>query len=534
MLPTQSTFHRIALNRVTFGARDTDVSAAASMGWAAWVNEQLNAPAGDDPALDAHLKAQRLRIVYRAAEADSPGSWPAVDEQRPLNYLGADTATLWNVAVHSGGTVSPAEKLRIVQETAIGHFIRNTHAKYQVREFMADFWNNHFNVCRSESDQVQCMLPLYDRVAIRPHALGNFRAMLEAVASSAAMLFYLDNAESNKTQPNENYARELLELHTLGADAYLGVSSQSSGTGIKVGVDAPGYTDQDVIEASRALSGWTIEYGQRNSTGGRLPSTGKFVYNANQHNTQAGKFLGLDLSGLTVDMQQGRMVLDIAAYHPSTADFVCRKLCRRIFGDAPPEAVVARAKTAWLANTQAPDQIKKVLEAILLDGPEIGEGPALKVRRPYERLIALFRTTDMVLNANANMLSWVSAMGDSLYVWPEPDGRPDDNNFWLTSVAVLGTWNILINAPNTTTTQTTLYTQTPAASLGSAGAIADYWLGRMIGVQPESSTYNAILSSIAGAGGVLPTLASNKTATFEGAFRRLVSLIASTEEFLYR
>jgi len=533
MLPTKPTFERIALNRVTFGARDTDVAAAQAMGWSAWVSEQLSAPAGDDPALDAFLKSQVLRIVYRAPDAGSPGSWPAVDEVRPLNYLYADTATLWNVAINNGGSVSPAEKIRILQETAIGHFIRNTHAKYQVREFMADFWNNHFNVGRGESDQVQCMLPLYDRVAIRPHALGNFRALLESVATSAAMLFFLDNAESNKIQPNENYARELLELHTMGAGAYLGVSSQSSGVGIKVGVDAPGYTDQDVIEASRALSGWTIEYGQRSGTS-KLPSTGKFVYNPNQHNTQAGKFLGLDLSSLTADMQQGRMVLDIAAYHPSTADFICRKLCRRIFGDTPPEAAVERAKAAWLANTQAPDQIKQVMEAILLGGPEIGEGPAVKVRRPYERLIALFRTTDMVLNANAGMLSWVSAMGDSLYVWPEPDGRPDDNNFWLTSVAVLGTWNIMINAPNFSTTQTTLYNQTPVSSLPSAAAIADYWLGRMIGVQPESSTYNAIISSLSAPGGVLPALASNKTATFEGAFRRLISLIAASEEFLYR
>jgi uncharacterized protein (DUF1800 family) len=534
MLPAKPSFERIALNRVTFGARDTDVATAQSMGWAAWVSEQLNPPPGDDPALDAHLKAQLMRIVYRAPEAGTPGSWSAVDESRPLNYLSADSATLWNVAVNNGNTVSPAERTRIIQEMAIGHFIRNTHAKYQVREVMVDFWTNHFNVGRQESDFVACMLPLFDREAIRPHALGNFRSLLEAVATSTSMLFYLDNAESNRIQPNENYARELLELHTLGAGAYLGVSATTAGAALHIGVDAPGYTDQDVIEASRALSGWTVEFGQRLSTGGKLPSTGKFVYNANQHNTQAGKFLGLDLSAMIAPMQQGRMVLDVVAYHPATADFVCRKLAVRLFGDDPPATVIARAKTTWMAHHQSPDQIKKVLEAMLLDGSEIGIGPQLKVRRPYERLVAMFRTTDMVVNADPGMPAWVSTMGDSLYVWPEPDGRPDDNGFWLTSVAVLGTWNILITAPNAKAIQTTLYDQTPSASLGSAAQIADYWLDRMIGYQPAAATYNAIVAAIAAPGGVLSSLQTSKTATFEPAFRRLIALIAASEEFLYR
>ncbi len=534
MLPTKSTFERIALNRVTFGARDTDVAAAKSMGWAAWVSEQLNAPAGDDPALDAHLKAQRMRITYRAPEPGIGKSWQAVDELRPLNYIYADTATLWNLAVNGNKTISPAERVRVLQEVASSYFIRNTHAKYQLREFMVDFWHNHFNIGAGQADHIDCMLPLYDRDVIRPNVLGNFRTLLEAVAKSAAMMFFLDNAESNKTQPNENFARELLELHTVSAAVYLGVSTISGGKGTAIGSNAPGYTDQDVIEASRALSGWTIEFGQRDTTGGHLPSTGNFVYNPAQHNTQAKSFLGIDLSGLTENMQQGRFVLDMAAYHPATADFICRKLAVRMFGDQPPESVITRAKTAWAANTQSPDQIKKVLQAMLLDGTEIGEGTTSKVRRPYERLVGLFRTTDMTVNASPFASDWVSGMDDGLFVWPEPNGRPDTSAFWLTSVATLGSWNVMINAPNTTTVVTTLTDQTPTTSLSTAALIADYWIGRMIGFQPESSTYNALVSYIAGAGGIMGALKANKAGQIEIGFRKLVALIAATEEFTYR
>ncbi|MCB2107028.1 MAG: DUF1800 domain-containing protein [Rhodobacteraceae bacterium] len=533
MLTAKPSFERIALNRVTFGARDTDVASAEQTGFAGWVEDQLNAPTGDDAALDAFLKTQTMPVSYRKTNPDGTSS--TVNEDRGLDYLYADTAELWGVLTGvNQGTVEQFEQIRIMQEMAAGHYIRNTHAKYQLREVLVDFWHNHFNVGRQESDMVSDMLPLYDRDAIRPHALGNFRQMLEAVATSASMLFFLDNAESNKNQPNENYARELLELHTLGIGAYLGVSDQTGGSGTQIGGNAPGYTDQDVIEASRALSGWTIEFGQRNSSGGYLPSTGNFIYNAAQHNTQAQKFLGIGLSGLTAPMQQGQMVLDICAYHESTADFVCRKLCVRLFGDAPPDAVVERAKAAWLANTQAPDQIALVLRAILLEGDEIGTVQQAKVRRPYERLIALLRTTDSVVNANATMKDWVSPMGDGLFVWPEPDGRPDDNTFWLTSVATLGTWNLLLQSTAVKQIQTSLYDQTPPEMLTSATQIADYWIERLIGYMPESAAYTGIMDYVAGPGGVMAALKTGNANLIEPAFRKLVGLIACTEEFAYR
>lgn len=534
MLSTTPSFERIALNRVTFGARDTDVAAAQSMGWAAWVNEQLSPPAGDDPALDAHLKAQLLPISYKAG-TENVGTWSAVSENRPLNYLYAKAEDLWNMATGVlEKSISQAEINRVVQELASGHFIRNTHAKYQIREVMVDFWHNHFNVSRDNEQHCTVMLPIYDRDVIRPNALGNFRAMLESVATSAAMLLFLDNAQSNKRQPNENYARELLELHTLGAESYLGVSSESGGQGLAIGTVAAGYTDQDVIEASRALSGWTLERGQRDQTGHVLPNTGKFVYNAAQHNTQAKTFLGLDLSGMTADMQQGRFVLDLAAYHPNTADFVCRKLAVRLFGDEPPETVVDRAKTAWMANQQTTDQIKKVLEAMLLGGDEVGAGPQAKIRRPYERVIALLRTTDTTVNASQTAPYSVSNMEDGLFVWPEPDGRPDNNNFWLSSVAMLGTWNILIQAPNSKDVVVDIAGQTPSSVMSSAALIAENWIDRMIGYQPGQAAYNGIVAYAASAGGVMGALKTGKANVIETAFRKLVSLIATSEEFAYR
>lgn len=479
LLPTTPSFERLALNRLTFGARDTDVASVQSTGLPTWLDGQLTAPTGDDATLDAHLKAQKFRIRYSAG----PGSaWAAVDEERPLNYIYATPLTLATLAKNVvDNKASPAEQARVAQEVMAATAIRNTHAKHQLREVLIDFWHNHFNVARAESGLVQCMTPIYDRDVIRVHALGNFRALLEAVAKSASMGFYLDNAESNARQPNENYARELMELNTVGIGAYLGVAATTSGTGVQIGVNAPGYTDQDVIEASRALSGWTVEMGQRNGAGGFLPVTGNFVYNPNQHNRNAGKFFGMDLSLFTANMQQGQLVLDTLAYHASTADFVCRKLCVRLFGDNPPAAFVARAKTAWLANTQAPDQIKKVIQAIVLEGPEIGAGPAVKVRRPWERVIAMLRTSEATVNASSQVLNWVLALGDILFVWPEPDGRPDDNAYWLSSMATLGSWNILLQVPNQTGIAADYFAQTPTDALTSATMIAEHWIERMVG-----------------------------------------------------
>lgn len=539
MLAAEPSFERIALNRVTFGARDVDEAYVQSVGWEAYVNEQLNAPAEDDDALATHLANQTMRINYRG-EDNQFGGWEDVDEDRPLNYLNEEQEALFDLAVNAGTTVSFAELNRIQQEITAASWIRAVHAENQIREFMVDFWHMHFNIGREDSQFGSAVLPVYDRLHIRPYALGNFREMLEANAASTSMLFYLDNAVSDATVPNENYARELLELHTMGEEYYLGLINPAKnspiGLGGAIGVNAAGYSDEDIIEASKALSGWTVEVGQRSDDGFGLflPVTGNFIYNEVQHNTEAGSFMGVPLQNLTEPMEQGREVIDIAAKHPGTAEFIVHKLLVRMFGENPPEAVHTRAVDTWMANLEDPDQIKKVMESILLDGPEIGEGPQVKLRRPFERLMALYRTTDTTVNAHQWMNWLFDPLDDGLFTWPTPDGRPDFDEHWLSTSANLTSWNYGIGLFFLDELVSNFTDQTPENVKGSATEVVEYWIGRMIGYEPSAEVTNALIDDATGAQGVITALNFGDAEDIEYTFTRLVGLIATSEEFSYR
>ena len=323
-----------------------------------------------------------------------------------------------------------------------------------------------------------------------------------------------------------------MELHTLGGGAYDGTTAAAN---IPKGADgiSVGFADQDIVQASRALSGWTVQYGQR--VGGvQIASTGEFLYNSPQHNLQAGIFMGEFIAPLTAPMAQGRKLIDILAYHAATADFICGKLARRIFGDTPPQAVIDRAVNAWKANQTAPDQIARVLRAILLDGDEAMTAPVAKVRRPYERLIALARTTDMVVNAMTNMNTLLDPLNDGLFAWQAPDGRPDANSYWLATGSTIATWNNLLQLPSYRAITTTLANQTPLSATASATGVVEYWVGRMIGAQLSPAAMNVLITDQGTSLGVPNTLRSNNTLAIEIAYRRLVSLIATAEEFTLR
>jgi uncharacterized protein (DUF1800 family) len=535
MLPSAPSFETLALNRVTFGARDTDAAYVRKVGWGAWVDEQLSPPAGDDPVLAAHMRTQTMRIMYNG-QPPTQGivGWPTINQLRPLNYMSADIADMWSLARNVEFSVAANELERVQQEMSAATWIRNTHSAFQLREFMVDFWNNHFNVGRQADIFALIALPAYDTHVIRPRALGNFRDLLEATATSTAMLRYLNNAESTAALPNENYAREILELHTLGGPAYRGLAPPTNAGvfPLQRGLFADGFNDQDIIEVSRALSGWTVEQGQM-SPKGVLPQTGRFVYNSMQHNTQARTFLGVDLSGLKGDMEQGRVVLDIIAHHPATAQFVCTKIARRMFGDAPPPAVIARAVQAWLAHRDRPDQIKRVLAAMLQDGDEIGLPltQASKLRRPYERIIAFFRTTDTTVNAFDLASSAATALGDGLYVWPTPEGRPDSDAQWLSTSANLYNWNLPLLLLAQNAFRTTLRAQTPGSVSTSATLLVEYWVERMVGYALRPAAMAALTEDVASSTGALAAYASGGGLNIENALRRLVALIATSPEF---
>ncbi len=537
MLPVTGSFEHRALSRVTFGARDVEVAAVQQTGWPLWVETQLNPPPGDEQRIDEHLRARSLRIAYavQLPAGKSPG-WPAIDERRALNYLYTDLPAIWDMVSKTEISIAPNERHRIQQELNAATWIRNAHSRYQLREFMADFWANHFNVGRQEDIYGAAALVSYENEVIRPNVFGNFRMFLEAVATSTSMLRYLNNAESKAAKPTENYARELLELHTLGEGAYRGVAAAFAPPLLQSGpfMVATHFTDQDVVAASRAFSGWTVENGQEGPNG-PLPFTGRFVYNPVQHNTQAGVFMGVDLSGVAAyqgPMGQGRMILDILAWHPATARFMCEKICRRIFGDSPPRNVVERAIGTWTANLRAPDQIRRVMAEILLR-PEMGNPPS-KLRRPYERLMALFRTTDTLLNAYDDAHTALFGLGDGLYAWPTPDGRPDTDAYWLSSAGNHHFWNVMFEVLVHPSFRTSFMDQTPASVTGSAIKVVEYWVGRMVGYSLPPASMDALVKDVSTSPGVMAAYASQGAMNIENALRRLALLIATSPEFAMR
>ena len=341
------------------------------------------------------------------------------------------------------------------------------------------------------------------------------------------MLMHLDNADSQANLPNENYARELMELHTMGRGAYLGKdASAAAKAGAVNGVNV-GFTDDDVLQVSRALSGWTLKRGQVTADMAvHFPYSGEFVYNAPQHNPNAGRFLGVDLSGLNGDMAQGRKVLDIVAAHPATAAFICTKLCRRIFGDTPPQAAVDRAKTAWTTYIDKPDQLKRVMEAILLDAPEIGTGPEVKIRRPYERVIAMLRSIDAVVNADPYYGLALDSVNDTACTWPAPDGRPDTNAFWLNTYTQVTTWNFLGAILNQWSIGVSLMDQPPPSAMKSATLLVEYWVGRMLGYQLPADAMAALTDYVANHSSAL----SNESALRSA----VVAMIAGSPQFALR
>jgi uncharacterized protein (DUF1800 family) len=306
-----------------------------------------------------------------------------------------------------------------------GKLYRAILSNRQLEEQLVDFWYNHFNVFLDKGAD-RYLVPTYEREAIRPHVLGKFRDLLEATAKSPAMLFFLDNWESvgatapqrgNAKRPvrglNENYARELMELHTLGVDG--------------------GYTQKDVTEVARCFTGWTI----------RAPREGgDFFYNDRVHDK--GEKIVL---GVTIPAGGGRedaeKVLDILARHPATARFISKKLAQRFVADDPPQKLIDKmAKTFRDKN----GDIREVMKTMLTSDEFFSQAAyRAKVKTPFEMIVSAVRATGAQVDFAFPLANQIAQLGEPLYRKLEPTGYSDANSEWVNSAALLARMNFALS-----------------------------------------------------------------------------------------
>jgi uncharacterized protein (DUF1800 family) len=528
MLSATPSSERIALNRMAFGARPGDEELVRSMGYTAYVEAQLRPPTTtDDPLTQARLIQTTLRIAYGAGT-----KYPAVDEERGLKLLYQPMPTLWAVQQQvAAGMLPQAEVNRAIEELRAATWVRAVHSPWQLREVMSGFWHDHFNVNGTADNRILVSMPAYDRI-IRSHALGNFRRLLEGIATSTAMLLYLDNAKSQATRPNENYAREAMELHSLGRAAYLGHAYEAWHQVPGAAAGQPvGFLDDDVFGAAKAFSGWTVAMGQRLSSTVTLANDGTFVYAPQLHSRAAARVLAVDLSGLTEPMAAGRKVLDLLATHPATAAFVATKTVRRLIGPQASQGLIDRAAATFAAHPHAPDQIARMVRVILLD-PEFTAAPGQKLRRPFERIAALMRATLAEVKPTATLFRTLEQTGQKPFAWPTPDGHPDDDESWLGSNQELKTWNMQFGLfAASMGTNAVLLPQTDIGT--NVDAALDVWCGRLLGHQLSRESHAALLEDALAAGGLRDGLIA-KGARAEAALQRMVALMAASDEFAYR
>jgi uncharacterized protein (DUF1800 family) len=355
------------LNRLTYGARPQDLERAKAIGAAAFLGEQLNPASIDDSVLEAKL-----------AE---------------LPILNMDRRTAYRLV---------EREYRCYISLTKGMILRGVYGERQLQERLTEFWTDHFNI---PSDELGPELVTFQR-DIRANALGNFRDLLFATAQSPAMLHYLDNYLNVAEHPNENYARELMELHTLGVDG--------------------GYTEADVKAVARAFTGWTVHEGADDG----------FFFDVEVHDLDEKTILGHNLPA-NRGIEDGLHVLSILANHAATARFVCRKLCVRFVSDNPPDALVEGAAAVWITNR---GDIKEVLRHIF-QSEAFQASAGQKLRRPLDFFIGALRATGTEIHEFYTMELMLQELAQVPFGWHPPDGYPDSARAWMNSSGLLARWN---------------------------------------------------------------------------------------------
>ncbi len=517
------------LNNMTFGVSAASLAEFNALGandsarLTAFVDQQLNPAAIDDSAFETRLSNSGYTTLNKS-----------------LTQLWADHVApdpVWEVRMR------PVWE---VQRSAIG---RAMHSKRQLQEVLVDFWHNHFNVMLNEFS-IGPVAVHYNRDVIRANVLGNFRSMLEEVAKSTAMMYYLDNASNTRSGPNENFARELLELHTFGAENYLGFMDPFQVAPCPEDPSYPiGYTDVDVYETASAFTGWSVKDGHWQYP---TEDDGTFVYRQAWHDAGPKFVLGKFLNPEQPAMKDGRDILDRLASHPRVAKFICKKLIRRFVSDVPLQSLVDSAALIFRQNWQSPDQIKLTLRHILLSDA-FRNAWGQKNRRPFEQLIAALRALGSdwmprMSDGKTDELFWrMSSIGHTPYEWPAPNGYPDVAVAWSGSNSYAMTWKLLnwvteANDAGTPTMAPILATTRSGVSSWTASNLVDFWCQRILGYIPSASRRQVLVAFMAQNGTPTEVIsdtdnwaASNPKAHYnQQRLRSLVALILMSPEFTTR
>ncbi len=443
-----------ALNRLGFGQRPGEVEQVMQIGVDAWVDQQLHPERIADRTVDNRL-ADLTTLSLSNAEIVRRFYVPVVEARKEAKQE----------AARDGGTVDKKElrkefresmapedrPQRVMEELQSQRILRAAESERQLNEVMVDFWMNHFNVFSGKGID-RFLLTSYERDTIRPHIWGKFEDLLMATAKSPAMLFYLDNARSvaapeNRPQRpprmverrgwfgrryfeavpvrqpqnadrgglNENYAREIMELHTLGVDG--------------------GYTQKDVTELARVLTGWTIT-GRRDGGEGA-----EFVFRPQLHDVGAKTVLGVHFATGGGE-EEGERMIRFLARQPATAHHVALQLCQRLVADEPPAALVDRVAKRFLATG---GDLRETVKAVVTS-PEFWD-PAVyraKVKSPFEYVISAVRAVDAHVDNALPIARQLQQIGEPLYGAQPPTGYSDKADVWINTGALINRLNFAL------------------------------------------------------------------------------------------
>lgn len=499
----------IVYSRLAFGHRPEDLDAFRKLPGSpqdklrAWVDRQLEPQQIDDSACDARLKD--MEALNKPLEVAWKEYWRDIPESNDKRYEIAAQPT---------------------QQTRRAMVTKAIYSERQLFEIVVDFWHNHFNVHPDRDDNIRPLFADWDRNVIRKHALGNFRTFLEATATHPVMLYYLDQAASNRGGPNENYARELFELHTLGAENYLGVKRQRDVPGFLEGKPV-GYVDDDVYEATRCLTGWRVA---DNTNEPGMSDTGKFIFYQPWHDRFQKTVLGRYYPPDQAPMKDGRDLLDSLAAHPGTARFISRKLCRRLVQDEPPQTLVDRIAKVFTDARDAPDQLRQVVRAIALSS-EFASTWGEKVKRPLETYASLARALQTELVVDDDRLWQTYWLGQAPFDRRPPDGYPDRKEAWVSSTTLLRAWQMGLTTAANWDEKLVSPIMKVNADRRKPVEIGDFWINRILGRPTHpASLRNDLIGFLADGGDINAAITDDDALKWRVTMT--VAFLVSSPDFL--